>query len=321
MAEKPNFGHALKAPLIPVQDSWLSYNVVMTTPSSSSMDKVTGEKPTSARGRKARRPIETLKSKAWGSYVFHVAGTKTQHQFDQVWDKARKRIPRERQIHPAPEIHRSKQGVKSPNEQTLTNVERYFPGTKSIYTHGIGKYPIWDILDGPLETSRQTLMIHVTELQGYGLVPPISAYLDRVVQQYFLKHSIERSAIESEHNGVALNWLELNNKNALQNRNVVAQNLARTMADTPTFPDALNSAAGFTVDDVSAIFAAYRLAVFTGDREREFLYYVNGISKVVEALYAPWGISIMELSPWLQSVWDQFHVLERTHVCAKRTQN
>lgn len=285
------------------------------------MDKATEEKPASTRGRKARRPIETLKSKAWGTYVFHVAGTKTQHQFDQVWLKAGNRIPRERRIHPAPEIHRSKQGVKSPNEQTLANVERYFPGTESIYTHGIGTYPIWDILDGPLETSRQTLIFHVTELQGYGLVPPISAYLDRIVQQYFSMHSIEHSTIESEHNGVALNWLELNNKNALQNRNVVADNLTLITAASPTFPDAMHSVAGFTVDDISAIFAAYRLAVFTGDREREFLYYVNGISKVVEALYAPWGISSMELSPWLQRVWDQFHTLESTHVCAKRTQN
>lgn len=280
-----------------------------------------GDKPASARGRKARSPIETLKSKAWGTFVFHVAGTKTQYQFDQVWLRAGKRIPRERRIDPPPEIHRSKQGVKSPNEQTLTNVEKYFPGTQSIYTHGIGKYPIWDILDGPLETCRQTLIVHVTELQGYGLVPPISAYLDRIVQQYFLKHSVERSIIESEHNGVALNWLELNNKNALQNRNVIAENLALTTAASPTFPDAMNYVAGFTADDISTIFAAYRLAVFTGDREREFLYYLNGISKVVEALYAPWGISSIELSPWLQRVWDQFHVLESTHVCAKRAQD
>lgn len=287
----------------------------MTTTSESDLPTPGGAK--SARGRKPRQPIEQLKSRAWGLHVFHVANAKTQYQFDQIWLSAGCRIPRALQISPAPEIHRSMLGEKSPSTQTLKFVERYFPGTEQVYTLGIGKYPLWEILEGPIEVCRQTLIEHTSDLHGYGVIPPVSAYLSRTIKHYFNEFQHQRSVAGSSIEGIVLNSIDFSQKSMMTFGNIVAKSI-QSQLDTPVAtPDPNNKLAGFCIDDIAVIIASYRLALFTGDQEHELLYYLNGISKVVKGLLEPWGIRPEQIYDRLQRMWDDSHKLAPNHPCAR----
>lgn len=245
-------------------------------------------------GRPPRDSVmEPMKSRAWARRVMHVAGVTTQHAFEKKWFEVGSKLPVAEQVATPARIDRSLDGKISPQLATLANIERYFPSTRQVFDIGPGNYPLWDVLGGPIERSMGVLREHVSEFHDLTVRPPVSAYLNRVEEMYFAGFM----------EGVDLDeW-----RKGLQ-RNVIEKRLATDDQPFPSEPAPENQYGGFTVDDVTVVLAAYRLATFTGITPHEFLYYLNGMVKIIEALFSPWGIH-QDLYKRINAMWDEvFHV-------------
>lgn len=243
-----------------------------------------------AAGRPPRDSVlEPMKSKAWARRVLHVAGATTQHAFEKKWIEVGSNLPVAQQVATPARIDRSFDGKISPQITTLANVEKYFAQTRRAYDLGPASYPLWDVLGGPIERSMEVLRQHVSEFHGLTVRPPVSAYLNRVERMYF--------------NGF-MDGVDLDDWRKGWESNVVEKRLAAEGPSSPFGPDPNIQFGGFTVDDVTVVLAAYRLATFTGISPHEFLYYLNGMVKVIEVLFTPWGIQ-QDVYTRINSMWDE----------------